>query len=160
MGRISLDDPNFEMRNSHFINFIKDLVMIEEHRIDLHVLFSKVSNDQLQAMSSVPIDLKILYSLIGEFQINHKTGYAIFDFFLPQEAVNNIFLSDWASEELNERGLKNKFIFGVEHTNHNLQNFLFYDIDTLELGQLIPCDADNLIDILRIELSDIIPKHN
>ena len=62
MGRVSLVDPNFEMRNSHFINFKKDLLMIEEHRIDLDDLFSKVSNDLLQAMSSVPIDLKILYS--------------------------------------------------------------------------------------------------
>src|SRR6056300_1329013 len=99
MGRVSLDGTNFEMRNSHFINFIKDFKMIQEDRLDLDVLVSKVSNDQILSMSSVPIDLKILYSLIGEFQINHKTGYSIFDFFLPQEAVNNIFLSDWASEE-------------------------------------------------------------
>ena len=160
MGRVSLDGTNLEMRNSHFINFIKDFKMIQEDRLDLDVLVSKVSNDQIQSMSSVPIDLKILYSLIGEFQINHKTGYAIFDFFLPQVAVSNIFISDWALEELDETGLKNKFIFGVEHINHNVQNFLFYDIDTLELGQLMPCGADNLIDILRIELSDFIPKLN
>ena len=56
--------------------------------------------------------------------------------------------------------LKNKFIFGVESLNHNLPNLLFYDMDTLELGQLIPNDGENLIDILRIELSEIIPELN
>ena len=81
-------------------------------------------------------------------------------FFLPQVAVCNIFISDWALEELDETCLKNKFIFGVEHINHNVQHFLFYNIDTLELGQLMPCGADNLIDMLRIELSDFIPKLN
>ena len=156
MGKILPDNPNFEMRNPHFLSFAEDLKKASQERSDLAFVFTRVSIDQLQRLKSVPVDLRILYNLVGEFQINHKSGYVIFDFFLPQEAIENIFLSNWTSEEKSEHALKNKFIFGIEHINHNTQNFFFYDIKTLEIGLLIPNRANNLLDILRIELDQII----
>lgn len=156
MGRVLLEDFNSKMRNIHLLRFAKDLEFIQQNRLDLTVVFTKVPNDRLEEFGSIPLDLRILYSLVGEFQIIHNSGYIIFQLILPQEAINNEYMLDWTSEEFSEYDLKDKYIFGIEHVNHGVQNFIYYDKSTLELGLLIPNNKSSLVDIIREELSETV----
>lgn len=156
MAEVLLGDPNFEQRNLPLLRFIEDLKLTIKRRDDLDFSLEKIPLDRIQMLKSLPLDLRIFYSQLGEIQISHKSGYAIFDLFLPKTWEQTAFLYDWKFEEIKERGLIDKMIIGVAHINQNIQNLLFYDRDTFEIDLLITNNGKGLIDILRIELDGIL----
>lgn len=156
MAKVLIGDPDFEQKNLRLLRFAEDLKESSTAKKDLIFRIENIPRHRIENLESLPPDLEILYSLIGEFQISHESGYAIFDFFLPESAEIEAFLSDWTSEDLKDHGLINKNIFGVEHINRNIQNLLFYDVNTFEIGMLIPNSGKDLVDILRIELNEVI----